>query len=756
MLSKKMLRTVLRYKTQFISMIVMIALGTGIFIGFNMEWHSIESDVNYAFESTGFSDYRLMDSGGFSEDDLDSILSIEGVEDGTRYLSVNTKLKGSDDIITMTVTTNPKVSAFLVISGEQYDQDSPDGIWLSDRYADANEVRVGDDMTIVYKGIEISGTVRGLIKSGEYLIYLPDSTRMMPDYSTSGFAYVSPNMMESALGYQYYSQINVISDLDKKEFSELANAALGRVTLCIPKGDTVSYSEAMGESEEGKTMAAILPVLFLIIAVLTMVTTMHRITTNEKIQIGTLKALGFRDSRIRLHYSMFALLIGITGTLLGGLIGVGLAYYIMNPNGSMGTYMDLPRWDLSLPSYTYVVLVAIIALLVLVGYISVSRILRGSAAESLRPYVPKHIKRLWIERTALWNRLGFGARWNLRDTFRHKSRSLMTIIGVMGCVLLLVASSGMKDTADSFIDKFYDEGINYETVIYMSDEATNDDAKEISALYSGDWAARTQVLLGDSPVGLDIYDITNDHIRFFDSGMNRIQLEDGGAYICKRISEETGLRVGDTITFETYITSQTYSVRIIGMLNSVSKSIVMTSDSAGVEGIAYDINTVYTDETDIPASPLIESTASKESVVKSFDSFMEVMNELILLLMVAAVILCLIVLYNLGTLSYIERTNEMSTLKVVGFRDPQIERILISQNIWMTVLGILLGLPTGILVLNYLLDALASEYELVLVFRWTTFVLSIVVTFFVSILVSGLVSRNNRKIDMVEALKGTE
>ena len=132
------------------------------------------------------------------------------------------------------------------------------------------------------------------------------------------------------------------------------------------------------------------------------------------------------------------------------------------------------------------------------------------------------------------------------------------------------------------------------------------------------------------------------------------------------------------------------------------------------------------------------------------------MNELILLLMVAAVILCLIVLYNLGTLSYIERTNEMSTLKVVGFRDPQIERILISQNIWMTVLGILLGLSTGILVLNYLLDALASEYELVLVFRWTTFVLSIVVTFFVSILVSGLVSRNNRKIDMVEALKGTE
>ena len=756
MLSRKMRRTVLRYKAQFISMIIMIGLGTGVFIGFNMEWHSIESDVNYAFEETGFADYRLYDQTGFTEADMDSIMSIEGVDDVTRYISVNTKLKGGDDTITMTVTTNPKVSGFLLISGSGYDPGSTDGIWLSDRYANANGVKVGDSMTVVYKGVEISGVVKGLIKSGEYLIYLPDDTRMMPDFSTSGFAYMSPAMMEAELGMQFYNQINAMSGLDRNEFSKQANDALGRVTLCIPKEDTVSYSEAMGESEEGRTMAAILPVLFLMIAVLTMVTTMHRITTNEKTQIGTLKALGFRDGRIKRHYTMFALIIGLIGTLLGALMGTGLAYYIMNPNGSMGTYMDLLRWDLSLPGYTYVVLVAINLLLVGVGFLSVNKMLKGSAAESLRPYVPKNIKKLWIERTGIWSKLGFGTKWNLRDTFRHRSRSLMTVIGVLGCVLLLVASSGMKDTADSFIGKFYDEAINYETIIYMSDDADNTDAISVCETYSGDWAARTQVLLDNGPVGLDVYNVTRDHVRFFDSGMNRVQLSDGGVYICKRISEDTGLGVGDTITFKTYVTSHTYSLKIIGLLNSVSKSIVMTSATADSAGMDYDINTVYTDEKNITPSPFIESTASKESVVKSFDSFMKVMNDLIMLLVIAAVVLGLIVLYNLGTLNYIERAGEMATLKVVGFRDGQIERILVSQNLWMTVIGIIIGVPLGVFVLDYLLHALAAEYEMVLVIKWTTYAFSILVTLAVSLVVGYFVSRNNRKIDMVEALKGTE
>ena len=140
----------------------------------------------------------------------------------------------------------------------------------------------------------------------------------------------------------------------------------------------------------------------------------------------------------------------------------------------------------------------------------------------------------------------------------------------------------------------------------------------------------------------------------------------------------------------------------------------------------------------------------------SFDTFMELMNVMIFLLVVAAVVLGIVVLYNLGVMSYTERYREMATLKVLGFRDRKIGRLLISQNLWLTVLGILIGIPAGWAVLKYLLDALAGEYEMALVIGPVTYLVSVLLTFGVSLIVGLMVARKNRSIDMVAALKAEE
>ena len=132
-----------------------------------------------------------------------------------------------------------------------------------------------------------------------------------------------------------------------------------------------------------------------------------------------------------------------------------------------------------MPWFGWIVILLINALLVLVGFLSVRKILKGSACETLRPYIPKHVKNLKIEKTKLWNKFSFGTKWNMRDVFRHKARSFMTLIGVLGCVLLIVASFGMKDTMNAFIDVFYNKAINYETVINISEETTNEQALEL-------------------------------------------------------------------------------------------------------------------------------------------------------------------------------------------------------------------------------------------------------------------------------------
>ena len=168
------------------------------------------------------------------------------------------------------------------------------------------------------------------------------------------------------------------------------------------------------------------------------------------------------------------------------------------------------------------------------------------------------------------------------------------------------------------------------------------------------------------------------------------------------------------------------------------------------------VHIVLTDETDIPENTHILNKQSKQSIMDSFDTFMDLMNKMIWLLVIAAVVLGIVVLFNLGIMSYTERYREMATLKVVGFKDSRIGRLLISQNMWLTVIGIALGIPAGIGVLQYLLTALASEYELKLVLGPATWIGSILLTFGVSLAVGLMISRKNRKIDMVAALKTEE
>ena len=235
-----------------------------------------------------------------------------------------------------------------------------------------------------------------------------------------------------------------------------------------------------------------------------------------------------------------------------------------------------------------------------------------------------------------------------------------------------------------------------------------------------------------------------------------IPLRDDGAYICSRIARDHGLKAGDTLSFSPYDSSEHYSVPVAGVLDSMTEGVFMTAAFADRTGIPYTVSSVFTDETEIPGDAHILNKQSKQSIMDSFDTFMDLMNKMIWLLVLAAVILGIVVLYNLGVMSYTERYREMATLKVVGFKDSKIGRLLISQNLWLTVIGILIGIPVGIGVLQYLLTALAAEYELKLVLGLPTWLISVLLTFGVSLVVGLMVARKNRHIDMVAALKTEE
>lgn len=795
MLIRKLFRTAWSYKAQFISMILMITLGMGMFLGFNMEWKTIEVDTGKFFEETNYADYRLYSEKGFTQDDIDKISEIDGVDAATRFLSVNLDIKGKKNkSLALDVSEDFDVSTFIVTDGAEYDENG-DGFWLSDKFAAANDYKIGDKLALEFQGTEISGEIAGLIKSGEHMICVADKNQMMPDYNTYGYVYISPKKLGDAVEEKLksamtseleksgvpkemlddsvkalmtdeaveeatdkvFAQVNLLSDLSKEVLEDNVKNALGRTIMVTPKDDHVVYKESSGEAEEGKTMGSVLPVLFLAIAILTMVTTMHRIATKEKTQIGTLKALGFKNRRILRHYTSYGLFIGIVGTAFGIALGYVVCKLIMSEGGMMGTYFDMPDWSAAIPGFCYPVMAATVGLLTIISYLSVRRQLKGTAADALRPYSPKKMRKILFERFRFWDKLHFGTKWNIRDLSRHKSRSAMTLFGIVGCMVLMVGGLGMRDTLTGFLDLLDKDISNYTTKVNLIDDADYEKSKALCSELDGDWESLSGISLDGDTVTLDIVHDPGGLFNVIDEDNNRLDLSDEGVYLCLRLKDKAN--IGDEIEFSPYGSKDTYKAKVIGYNRSVmTESVTMTDALADELGIDYSISSIYTDKKtgEIKSNDLISGKQDKAQLMETFNSFVQIMDSMVVILVVAAVILGIVVLYNLGIMSYVERSRELATLKVLGFKNRTIGKLLISQNIWLTVIGVIIGLPAGVGVLQWLLAALAGEYEMKLMLGVLTYGVSILLTFGVSLLVGLMVARKNKKIDMVEALKGAE
>ena len=756
MLRRKMIRTLFMYKTQFVSMIIMIAIGTGVFVGFNGEWESLKQNSEKYFDETNFADYQVYSDEGFSEDDIEAIKETNDIDEAVRRLEISTTIKDSKKTISLNVMDDYLVNTFYVTDGKDYDENI-EGVWLSDKFAEENNYKLGDEITVVYGNYEVTGKIVGLIKYPDYMYCVADDSQLMPDYENHGYLFITPDMLKEALGMEFYTQVLIKSDSDKEIIEENIEESLGRTLLVLSRDENASYVMMQSEIEEGVTMGTILPPIFLLIAVLTMITTMHRITSNEKTQIGTLKALGFKDGKITRHYTVYGLFIGIIGTAAGFLIGYGIARMIIDPEKMEGTAFDMPEWKIYMPAFVLPVLVIMLVLLTFISYLSVRRMLKGSAAQALQPYVPKTMKPSVFEKGKIWNKFSFSTKWNIRDLLRHKSRSAMTLIGVLGCVIILLAAMGMKDTMAEYSDMLYNGVYSYEYDVSVDTDANSEDVEAFAESCDGDTKSSREMKLEGSPVTIEIYNITHDYIKVLDSDNNYITLENDGVYVCNIIAEENNIKVGDVINLSEYGSSESYDVEVVGIIRSLmTESIMMTEEYAGKMAIPCDITNVYTMEDVQGTNDVISTIQTRKQVVESFDTFMEIMDVMVAMFIIAGVLLSGIVLYNLGVMSYVERYRELATLKVIGFRDRRISRLLISQNIWLTVAGIIIGLPVGYVILAYIIKELGSEYDLSLVLNLTSYLVCILLTLGVSLAVGFMLSFRNKKIDMVASLKGAE
>lgn len=751
MLKRKIIRTLLNYKAQMISMLLMIILGVGIFLGCNIEWYSIKTNRTNYYEDTGYPEYRIYKD-SFSLDELQYVKDFSDVKYATRGLTVLGSLNNNTYLMLNVLEDCQNIKPFY-IDGEVYSNEA-DGIYLSDLYAKENNIKLNDYLDIEAEGFKIHEPVKGLIKSSEYLICLKDSSQLLPNYKEYAYCYLSPKMITKYLGQAFYNTIYASSKLSTSDFEAEALNALGASITVLSYQDETGYSGSNGEIEEGKTMALLIPTAFILIAVLTMVTTMARISTNERIQMGVLKSLGFKRKKIARHYSLYGLIIGTAGTLIGCVLAYGIAYCIINPKGPMSTYLDFPSWHLYMPWYGVLIVILLPITLGIISYLIVNSELKGTACETLKPKREKAVKASHIEKTKFFSKASFQTKWNIRDMLRHKARTIMSIIGVLFSTVLIFACMGMRDTVIDFKNTLYNENYNFENKLILNSQISNTKALDLASKYEADYEANIAIKLNDKTVVLSIINNSRNLLGIIDEKGNRLELKDGGVYVCRRIKDD-GYKINNEIDFNLYGSKEIISSKVIGVCLSMTEGIYMTENTANELGISYKIQTLYTN-LNVTVDSNVSSITTKTELLSAFNTMMEMMDSMIWILILASAILAVVVLYNLASLGYIEKIREMSTLKVIGFTNKKIAKILVVGTIWITVMGLIIGLPLGAYLLDILLRALAGEYEMNMAFGYLSYIVGIVVPFLVSLVTIYLISKKTKKLDMVSALKERE
>ncbi len=751
MLKRKIIRTLLNYKAQMISMLLMIILGVGIFLGCNIEWYSIKTNRTNYYEDTGYPEYRIYKD-SFSLDELQYVKDFSDVKYATRALTTLGSLNNNTYLMLNVLEDCQNIKP-LYIDGEVYSNEA-DGIYLSDLYAKENNIKLNDYLDIEAEGFKIHEPVKGLIKSSEYLICLKDSSQLLPNYKEYAYCYLSPKMITKYLGQAFYNTVYASSKLSTSDFEAKALNALWASITVLSYQDETGYSGSNGEIEEGKTMALLIPTAFILIAVLTMVTTMARISTNERIQMGVLKSLGFKRKKIARHYSLYGLIIGIIGTLIGCVLAYGIAYYIINPKGPMSTYLDFPSWHLYMPWYGVLIVILLPITLGIISYLIVNSELKGTACETLKPKREKAVKASYIEKTKFFSKASFQTKWNIRDMLRHKARTIMSIIGVLFSTVLIFACMGMRDTVIDFKNTLYNENYNFENKLTLNSQISNTKALDLASKYEADYEANVAIKFNNKTVVLSIINNSRNLLGIVDEKENRLELKDGGVYVCRRIKDD-GYKINKEIDFNLYGSKEIISSKVIGVCLSMTEGIYMTENTANELGISYKIQTLYTN-LNVMVDSNVSSITTKTELLSAFNTMMEMMDSMIWILILASAILAVVVLYNLASLGYIEKIREMSTLKVIGFTNKKIAKILVVGTIWITVMGLIIGLPLGAYLLDILLRALAGEYEMNMAFGYLSYIVGIVVPFLVSLVTIYLISKKTKKLDMVSALKERE
>ena len=727
-----------------------------MFAGVGGESVGLEVNSNNFYEDTNLADgwiYSLNISDLF----LDQVNCLGATTQMERQAVVDSVGDfDNDPDITLHFVENNTISKFFLVEGEELNIDDAGGVWLDKSFADAKGLKVKDNIAFEFENYTIKKEIKGIGYSPEY-VYHASSASIIPDFNKIGFAYLSYKAFPTDT--VPYNVLNVKFDGDSKSYGELLDYHMGGYySSFVERSEHSSVSQFADEMDQHKMMGDIFPVVFILIAMLILLTTMRRIITHQRTQIGILKACGFKNSSIILHYLSYGFWLVLTGSILGLILGPMILPQLFYP--SMSATYKLPSWNSAWSmSFLYVAALMIIMSLA-VSYYSVKGISDEKPADTIRPKVPKVSSSGFIEKLGLWKHMSFNIRWNYRDTKRNKFRALMTIVGVMGCSALLVCAFGMYDGMNDLKEWEYTQINHYDSKLVIEEDAVQSEIDDIASKVNGDEIMESAIEIeSDSAKKSGSLLVLNetDLITPTDYDRNHVEINDGDVSISEKMAKMLDVDVGDTVRWHIMGSDKWIDTKIDKIhADPVSQGFIMSADKLEDLDLNYTPTSVITSEHVTEDYDGVKATNSMKNMTSSWDELTESMWLLIYILIFFASLLAVVVLYNLGLLSFTEIEREIATLKVLGFKTGALRKLLLTQNLWFTAIGFVLGLPVGYYILAIMWESSGDSFYILPSISPVNFLITLVITFALSILVNLMFSRKIKRLDMVESLKGVE
>ena len=761
-LNKKILREIRLNKMQFFNIFIMVFLGVFVFAGVHAYMDGMKISGDKYYESNNLQDIWLSGE-NFTDEDLKNVKEISNVKNAERILNIRTELENYKEVSLDTnfIETN-EISKMYIVDGEEFSKDKK-GVWLDSYLAKNLDLKVGDEITFKYKDYEMKEKILGLVTVPDHIYSVKDESTIFPTHKDFGFIYLSVNEFPIQ-DYMIYNQIIVdIDDTDKIDETKrnIENNIKSAIAV-TDRNASSSYQSYNSEIEEGETYSKVFTFLFLFIAILSVVTTMNRFVKKQRTQIGTLKALGFKNRKIIKHYVSYGFYVSLLASILGLILGkYVLGAFFLNMEAQ---YFEIPVYNTILISSVYILALIVVVLITIVTYLSCRGILKESAVEALRTEIPK-VKNTKFDLTTkgIFKRSSISTRWNLRDIGRNKSRSIMAVVGIIGCTMLLVCAFGMLDTMNSYLDWEFNKISNFEYKLSLSNNYTNEQLEKLTDKY-GNSTSETlgiEIKNGDKKeANTLVVNDAKDYLKYPNHNREYMDLKDDGIYITEKLSKKYNLNIGDTISWHIFGDNTWYTCKIAGLnRDPQNQNLNMTRKYYETLGLTYRADSLYTNENLSETKSLdgVDIIQSKANLQEGMESMLDTMKTMITILIVVSAILGFVIIYNLGILSFTEKQYQFATLKVLGFKNQQIKKIFIKQNLWLSIIGIVLGLPLGFIMVDYIFkSALGENYDFSASIKPLSYLLAAGGSLIVAIFVNKVLSRKVKTIDMVTSLKGNE